>query len=156
VTLNQVALADRPGTAALHQNDRPATSSLLPFRPESSWAQELNLAERATIEVPLETIDRYCAAHGIGAIDLLKIDVQGFEPECLRGARDMLARQAIRVIQAEIITHRIYQRRTSFLDIESILIPLGYRLFSVIDVIGSPRGELLMLDALYVLEAEYP
>ena len=156
VTLNQVALADRTGTSVMHQNDQPATSSLLRVRPESSWAQDLKLAERATVEVPLETIDRYCATRAIAAIDLLKIDVQGFEPECLRGARDMLARQAIRVIQVEIITHRIYERRTTFLDIEGILLPHGYRLYSVVDLIGNQHGELLMLDALYVLESEFP
>jgi FkbM family methyltransferase len=156
VILNRLALADRIGTATLHQNTDSGTSSLLPLHADSSWARQLNLATRAAIEVPLETIDHYCATRGIAAIDLLKIDVQGFEPDCLRGAAGMLGRHAIRVIQVEIITHRIYQRRTSFLDIEKILLPFGYRLFSVIDVIGNERGELLNLDALYVLETEYP
>ena len=156
VTLNRLALGERIGSAIFYQNSDPATSSLLPLRPESSWAQELKLTPRAEIEVPVDTIDHYCATHGIGSIDLVKLDIQGFEPDCLRGAADMLRRQAIRVIQAEIITHRKYRRRTTFLDVESILAPCGYRLYSVIDVIGNARGELLVLDALYVLEAEFP
>jgi len=156
VTLNRLALGEQLGTAIFYQNNDPATSSLLPLHPESSWAKQLNLAPRAEIEVPVDTIDHYCATHGIESIDLVKLDIQGFEPDCLRGAIDMLRRRAIRLIQAEIITHRTYRRRTSFLDIESILAPCGYRLYSVIDVIGSQHGELLMLDALYVLEAEFP
>ena len=156
VTLNQIALGDRVGTATFYQNNDPATSSLLPLHPESSWAQELKLAQRAEIEVPVDTIDHYCATRGIGRVDLVKLDIQGFEPDCLRGAADMLRRQAIRVIQAEIITHRKYRRRTTFLDVESILAPCGYRLYSVVDLIGNGQGELLVLDALYVLEAEFP
>jgi FkbM family methyltransferase len=156
VALNRLALGERVGSAICYQNSDPATSSLLPLYPGSGWVQELKLTTCAEIEVPVDTIDHYCATRGIGSIDLVKLDIQGFEPDCLRGAADMLRRQAIRVIQAEIITHRAYRRRTSFLDVESILAPCGYRLYSVIDVIGNERGELLTLDALYVLEAEFP
>jgi FkbM family methyltransferase len=156
VALNRMALGGRAGTATMYQNSDPATSSLLPLHPGSSWAEELKLTQRATIDVPLDTVDHYCAEHGIGTIDLMKIDIQGFEPDCLRGAIGMLERHAIRVIQAEIVTHRTYQRRGTFLDLETILVPRGYRLYSVIDVIGNQRGELLSLDALYVREAEFP
>jgi FkbM family methyltransferase len=156
VTLNRTALGDRRGTATMYQNSDPATSSLLPLHPRSSWADELKLTQRGTIDVPLDTVDHYCAERGIGAIDLMKIDIQGFEPDCLRGAVGMLERHAIRVIQAEVVTHRKYQRRTTFLDLETILVPRGYRLYSVIDVIGNQQGELLVLDALYVLESEFP
>ena len=155
VVLNQVALGAVAGTALLHRNNKAATSSFLPLHGPSSWANQEALAEVETVEVEVDTIDGYCASRGIGAIDFLKLDVQGFEPDCLRGASEMLRRRAIRVIQTEIITHRIYERRTSFLDIESLLLPCGYRLFSIVDVIGSQQGELLQLDALYVLEEEY-
>ncbi|HUA56277.1 MAG TPA: FkbM family methyltransferase [Candidatus Sulfotelmatobacter sp.] len=156
VTLNRLALADHRGTASLHQNSRSGTSSLLALNAESWWARQLILSERSRVEVPLETIDGYCADRGIDRIDLLKLDVQGGEPECLQGALGMLDRQAIRVIQAEILPHRIYQRRTSFFDIETLLRPRGYRLFGLIDAIGNENGELLNVDALYVLESEYP
>jgi len=156
VTLNRMAVGDRIGTATMYQNSDPAASSLLPLHPGSSWAEELKLTQRGTIDVPLDTLDHYCTEHGVDAVDLLKIDIQGFEPDCLRGAVGLLDRHAIRVIQAEVVTHRKYQRRTTFFDLETILVPRGYRLYSVIDVIGNSRGELLVLDALYVLEAEFP
>ncbi len=38
------------------------------------------------------TLDRFCADHGIGHIDLLKCDAEGAEPEVLEGAAAMLAR----------------------------------------------------------------
>src|SRR5271170_7899936 len=52
VTLNRLALGEQLGTAIFYQNNDPATSSLLPLHPESSWAKQLNLAPRAEIEVP--------------------------------------------------------------------------------------------------------
>jgi FkbM family methyltransferase len=36
--------------------------------------------------------DRYLQAHGIGHVDAMKVDVQGFEPMVLRGCQEILAR----------------------------------------------------------------
>lgn len=47
------------------------------------------------------TGDHYCTSKGIEAIDFLKIDVEGFEPQVLRGFKGMLSRARIDVIQFE-------------------------------------------------------
>jgi len=156
IVLNRLALGERAGDAVLYQNSRTDTSSLLPLYPDSTWVKSMGLRQSAEITVPVDTIDNYCARRGVATIDFLKLDIQGFEPECLRGALAMLGRQAIRVIQVEIITHRKYRRRTTFLDIESVLVPNGYRLYCALDLVGDPHGELLFLDAVYVREAEFP
>ena len=52
-------------------------------------------------EVELTTIDRYCEDCGVDRIDLLKIDVEGYETSVLEGASDMLARRAVRLVQLE-------------------------------------------------------
>jgi FkbM family methyltransferase len=41
-------------------------------------------------KVPLISLDEYSAAHGIERVDVLKIDVEGFEGEVLRGAARIL------------------------------------------------------------------
>lgn len=156
VVLNRLALGEQAGEAVLYQNNNHQTSSLLPLHLDSSWVKELKLDTSLAIPVPVDTIDRYCEREGIAGIDYLKLDVQGFEPECLRGAVEMLSRRAVRVIQVEITTHRAYGRRTTFLDVESVLVPRGYRLYSMIELIGNQLGELLFVDAVYVLEAEFP
>jgi FkbM family methyltransferase len=156
VILNRVALGERPGRAPLYRNSDHRTSSLLPLDPDAWWTRQLGLTTEERLEVPVDTIDNYCTARAIDRIDLLKIDTQGYEPDCLRGARDMLSRQAIGVIQVEILNHKKYARRTRFLDIETILAPHGYRLFNITDLVGNDQGELLVLDAIYVLERDHP
>jgi hypothetical protein len=104
-----------------------------------------------TETVAVDTLDHYCATRGIAEIDFLKLDVQGFEPECLRGANTMLAERRIRVIQAELTCHRAYERRAGFADYDAILAPHGYRLFTIFNIhIGDTNGELLYLDTVYV------
>ncbi|MBI3517054.1 MAG: FkbM family methyltransferase [Proteobacteria bacterium] len=148
VYLNQIALGEQVGSAQLHVTTHAESSSLLPLNADSWWAQALDIRQSGTETVAVDTIDRYCAERAIAAIDFLKLDVQGFEPECLRGAARMLAERRIGVIQAEIVYHRIYQRATRFTDIETLLDPYGYRLYTLFNVhVGDGNGELLYLDA---------
>lgn len=151
VVLNHLALGDRVGTAVLHRTTHPESSSLLPLNTESWWGQALDIRPDGTAEVPIDTIDHYCAERAIEAVDFLKLDVQGYEMECLEGARRMLTERRIGVIQAELTYHRLYERATRFLDAEGLLNPFGYRLFTIFDVsCGDASGELLALDALFV------
>jgi FkbM family methyltransferase len=55
-----------------------------------------------TETVTVETIDNFCHDHAIDRIDLLKLDVQGWELEALRGADVMLSQNAIRFVIAEV------------------------------------------------------
>jgi FkbM family methyltransferase len=53
------------------------------------------------VKVPVGTVDDYCAERGIERINLLKIDVEGFELKVLLGASRMLSEKRIDVIQFE-------------------------------------------------------
>lgn len=44
------------------------------------------------------SLDAYCTRHAITEIDVLKVDVQGFEIEVLKGCRSLLKRKAIKNI----------------------------------------------------------
>lgn len=54
------------------------------------------------IEVPVLALDGFCDEHGIAAIDILKMDVQGWELEVLRGANRMLSEQRINFVFGEV------------------------------------------------------
>ncbi len=74
----RAAVADREGTAALAGADQQGTSRLAHPR------------EGGTM-VETTTIDGFCAREGI-LPTLIKIDVEGWELEALRGARETIAR----------------------------------------------------------------
>lgn len=52
-------------------------------------------------EIKVHTIDEYCSKNNITQIDLLKIDVEGYELNILKGAQEMLASGKIKLIQFE-------------------------------------------------------
>ena len=45
---------------------------------------------RDQIRVPVTTLDEFIAGRGAGPVDLMKIDVETFEPQVLRGSRRLL------------------------------------------------------------------
>lgn len=82
VTANQAAVGDRSGIITLYCN----RSNRADNRVHASLGEET--AE--TVEVPLTSLDDYCAA--IHRIDAVKMDIQGAEVAALRGFRRTLAR----------------------------------------------------------------
>jgi FkbM family methyltransferase len=53
-------------------------------------------------EVYIETLDKFCEKQHIDHIELLKIDVEGYEMEVLKGARKMIEEGKIDCIQFEV------------------------------------------------------
>lgn len=66
--------------------------------------------------IAVNTLDAICDARGIEAIDVIKLDVEGFEPLVLHGASGLLARGAIRVgvieVNEELLALRGWRRET--------------------------------------------
>ena len=102
-------------------------------------------------------LDQYVLVqHSLKHIDFLKIDVQGFEPEVLRGSTTMLDGNAIDVIKVEIMLHSTYNRISTFYEIENILLPRGYRLYDIPDIKKqSTNPRTLLLDAIYIRNGLY-
>lgn len=55
------------------------------------------------LECRVRTLDEVAAQHGIAAIDLLKIDVEGFEFEVLAGAGEALAKTKAVVVEVSLV-----------------------------------------------------
>jgi len=101
VEIVETAVSDHQGEALLH---------VKPFDGHHSLA-DIGASETVgTLSVPVTTLDHYANAHGVERISLLKIDVEGFEPEVLRGASGLLSTAAIDLILFEY-SPRFYRQR---------------------------------------------
>ena len=83
------------------------------------------ISEKGDVEVPVTTVDSYCAKNQIARIDLLKIDAEGYDFNVLLGARSLLSKQSISLVQFEynqcwIETHRLLK------DAFELLASFGY------------------------------
>jgi FkbM family methyltransferase len=86
--INPVALSDQPGSAVLYANEPGSGIASLHQR----RLEHHNLTHEAIEETPLITLDEYCAAHGIAAVDVIKLDIEGHELAALRGAQSILSK----------------------------------------------------------------
>lgn len=81
---------------------------------------------RNVVSVPITTLDTFCANRGIPRIDVLKIDVEGFEPDVLRGADRLLRSGLIGVILIEFNQIWLNCRGTSSDELYDLLVSYGY------------------------------
>ena len=94
-------------------------------------------------------LDSFTRKHSIGKVDLLKIDVQGAECNVLRSGQNALMR--VRTIVIEISFFDYYENQTSFLNVESILFPLGFKLYSISEISNNPlNGRTDWAEVVYV------
>jgi FkbM family methyltransferase len=95
------AISDQQGEGVLHLKPVDGHHSLGDIGASSTVG---------TMRVPVTTLDRFAETRGINRVSLLKIDVEGFEPEVLRGARGLLSARAIDLILFEY-SPRFYRQR---------------------------------------------
>jgi FkbM family methyltransferase len=81
-------------------------------------------------QVAITTVDRFCEENKIGYIHLLKLDVEGHELNAMKGAGQMIGRDAIEVIQFEFGGTNI-DSRTYFKDFYQLLSP-KYKIYRIL------------------------
>lgn len=109
VSVIKSALGDSDGETVLYRPDNISGLSTLYEPPEGSSGSET---------VKIQTIDNFCKLNDIKNITLLKLDVEGNELACLKGAKQMLPN--IKYIQFEFSASS-RDSRTYFRDIFNFL-----------------------------------
>lgn len=145
VTLHRIALGPENTKAALRVMDFSDASSMLPLA-EASRA-EFGLEEVEQIHVEVRRLDDYRTDLGLAYPDLIKLDVQGYELEVLKGATECL-RQA-RALVIELSFTEYYEKQCLFHNMVSFL--AGYGL--CLEVLGEHTARASVLkqaDALFL------
>lgn len=143
LTLNQCALGAAQTQMTLNENNQSDMSSLLDVA-EEGWGE---IVAQTLVEV--DTVDHYCECAGIGSIDVLKIDAQGFDLEVLRGAEAMLTGGRVNVIWMELIFARHYVGQGEFGTILNHCLERGYRIVNFYAP-SFRDGRLAWADGLFV------
>jgi FkbM family methyltransferase len=120
------ALSDHDGEAELFFPDEGSALASLYQRDLSHVNRVFGKKEL----VKITSVDRFCEENRIEYIHLLKIDVEGHELGVLRGASQMIARNAIEVIQFEFGGTSL-DSRSYFKDFFQLLSP-KYRIHRIL------------------------
>lgn len=149
IKINNFALGAQNKILKFNINDDDSTSSFLKASHSEKFInKKLKLNKIENIKI--ETLDNYVEKHKINTIDILKIDVQGFERDVLLGAKKTL-KNIVKIVELEIIFIDYYQKKSSFYELENILYPLGFELFTVSSpVLKDKSYQLKWMDAIYI------
>jgi FkbM family methyltransferase len=102
VRLFPFAVSDREGTATLWQTPLSSGHSLHPVKPEAG----------RPLALPTVSLDVVCRSEGVSRVDLVKMDVEGGEPEVLKGMAGLASRSPRLAIlmefKAELLARRDY------------------------------------------------
>ena len=130
--IHPFALGDVESEAEFYQwSVEGGSSSLKRISEEGQDFTRVHQASLETISVPVRKLEGVLAASDLDDKNaLLKIDVQGFEIEVLRGiGSDLLKRFA--VIDIEIPLYGVYQDGGNFVEIFSLLTDSGFVPYSI-------------------------
>ncbi len=148
VSLHRVALGREPGMTLMTVLDRSDASSLLPITTEC--ARQYDLSEKTTENVTVQRLDDIICSDSLALPDLLKLDIQGYELEALRGGEKAMANA--RAILVEVSFMELYKGQCLFHHLVSFLAERGFQLFALGK--KTALGEvLLQADALFVTDS---
>ena len=151
-TIRQVAVGENPGkstfyTTSFKTNGRLSSSLLKMTAKHEEWA--LNSKQIASIPVEVIKLDDEDFAQYSSI--LLKIDVQGFELQALRGGIKLLKNKIV-AIDTEVSFQELYHGETNWLDLNVFLEKNGFAVFGI-DPWGKyykSHSELLQADMFFL------
>ena len=146
--LIRAAVGAEPGELELHCTANTKTSSLLQPQPgiEMSYANGDYVVSQK-LNVPVVRLDDVVAADA--RVGLLKIDVQGYEIEVLRGAARTLRQTEAVLIEVNYAPH--YKAAATFADTHAILTATGFHVYGISEPYDDGK-QPLWADAMYVRE----
>ena len=98
--------------------------------------------------VPIQRLDEYLEESRIDRVDLLKVDVEGFEPNVMRGAAGHIAKGRIRAVLCEFNQAWLSANASSVDALYQLMIGYGYKSTS-----GRPVPDLEVQNILFTFGA---
>lgn len=147
ISIHPMGVGDQIGTIEMFENEYNESSSILPMldRHRELWP---HTKRTQPIKIPITTLDQFSREHSLAGPIFLKIDVQGFELNVLKGAVETLKR--VSAVVAEVNFEALYEGQASFPDILNFLSENGLRFTDFSDEMRRPAGgRLIYADAVF-------
>lgn len=152
IHVTQAALGAAAATARFNIHAASAANSLLSFADELDPDLDAARQLMGTAEVSVTTIDEYCQSHAIQTLDVLKLDLQGYDYLALRGAENIL--ENTRLVLTEVLFQEIYSGCHQFKNIFCWLTEKGFHLYTLCGLHYGVRHELMWADAIFIRQTE--
>ena len=127
VRLIHAGLGDTVGTLTLQLFANHTLNSFLPLSQNGRTRLDASEAPQSAT-VPVLRLDDFAAGEKLEAIELLKVDTQGFELHVLRGAENLFAQQRIRAVLIELNFADLYVGQAAATDVIAFLRARGLHL----------------------------
>ena len=115
-----VAISDQSGTATLNLTSDTNSGG--------SGLYRHTKYKLPTQEIATQTLEQVLIAQGLNHVDLLKVDIEGFEYEAVLGSPRVFQQQRVKALALELHPTILADRGKSAGDIERMLEQAGYRL----------------------------
>ena len=124
---------------------------LLAHADQSSFLRSDSFPDQRPHRVEVRTLDSFLGGELLQAPDLIKADVQGFELEVLRGAKQCL--ETAQLLLLEVSYRRIYENLALAHEVIGHVGDAGFRIYDICTYAGRPSdGELTQSDILFAAE----
>jgi FkbM family methyltransferase len=145
-----IALGERDETTTINTHVGSDQNSLLVVDSQASRHVGADFFQPLAAEtIEIKRLDRVVADFGVGEIDFLKIDTQGFELNVLRGAEGLLSEKRIKLILLEVNFVPLYEGQPAFGELIGFLDSYGYRFIALYNQVYRQNRYLMWADALF-------
>ena len=129
-TLEKCALGATNCVMPLFISQNDAIGSLAGFSDEYLAVND-TANPSSSIECQVRTLDEVTAQHGISAIDILKIDVEGFEFEVLEGGQRALQKTQAVIVEVSLVRNK-HLHSNPLLNMLNLLSNSGFNIIRII------------------------
>lgn len=143
-----VALGVEPGDATFYRNAASPSSSLLKVTRTHTTSYP-GTGDTAEVRITVDTLDRVASRFDFATPMFVKIDVQGFEEQVLRGGEATFRRASVLLIETSFET--LYEGQSLYEQIHALLHEWGFEFKGNFDQAHAPDdGRILQADSLFV------
>jgi len=141
------ALGSKPGTAFLNVLSNSPSSSLLEPRADLGSFYQVDMIKEKEVAVKLRTLDDIFGECKIEDVDLLKVDVEGYEIKVFKGGGETL--RHTKLIVCEVVFFEAHKGRPLFEDVYGFLRKSEFELRETIGFVYDAKGLPLQCDAVF-------